>query len=87
MTRAEDSYASIKGNVANQVVALYKALGGGWEAQTGKAFLSESVAQQMIDRNDWGGYLDEQGRQLPEIYIPTPEEKEQQEDKQQEEQQ
>lgn len=86
MTRAEDSYASIKGNVANQVVALYKALGGGWEAQTGKAFLSESVAQQMIDRNDWGGYLDEQGRQLPEIYIPTPEEKEQQEDKQQEEQ-
>ncbi|GAK21310.1 LOW QUALITY PROTEIN: putative outer membrane protein [Vibrio sp. JCM 19052] len=29
MTRAEDSYATIKGNVANQVVALYKALGGG----------------------------------------------------------
>lgn len=26
MTRAEDSYATIKGNVANQVVALYKSL-------------------------------------------------------------
>ncbi|EEX94505.1 outer membrane protein [Vibrio orientalis CIP 102891 = ATCC 33934] len=87
MTRAEDSYASIKGNVANQVIALYKALGGGWEAQTGKAFLSEPVAQQMIDRNNWGGDLDEPGRQLPEIYIEPPAKKGQQGDSQQEEQQ
>ncbi|KIP71029.1 membrane protein [Vibrio harveyi] len=65
MTRAEDSYATIKGNVANQVVALYKALGGGWEAQTGKPFLSEGVAKQMQERSDWDGYLDEEARVLP----------------------
>lgn len=52
MTRAEDSYAQIKGNVANQVIALYKALGGGWQAQTGKPFLEESIAKQMQDRTD-----------------------------------
>lgn len=69
MTRAEDSYATIKGNVANQVVALYKALGGGWEAQTGKPFLSETVAKQMQDRSDWDGLLDEQERVLPPIRI------------------
>ncbi len=69
MTRAEDSYATIKGNVANQVVALYKALGGGWEAQTGKPFLSETVAKQMQDRSDWDGLLDEEERVLPPIRV------------------
>ncbi|MCG9235416.1 TolC family protein [Vibrio harveyi] len=72
MTRAEDSYATIKGNVANQVVALYKALGGGWEAQTGKPFLSETVAKQMQDRSDWDGLLDEEERVLPPIRIEPP---------------
>lgn len=75
MTRAEDSYATIKGNVANQVVALYKALGGGWEAQTGKPFLSETVAKQMQDRSDWDGSLDEEERILPPIRIEPPSDK------------
>lgn len=72
MTRAEDSYAQIKGNVANQVIALYKALGGGWLAQTGKPFLEESIAKQMQDRTDWDGYLDEENRTLPPLPIETP---------------
>ncbi|RIW15397.1 TolC family protein [Vibrio harveyi] len=75
MTRAEDSYATIKGNVANQVVALYKALGGGWEAHTGKPFLSETVAKQMQDRSDWDGLLDEEERVLPPIRIEPPSDK------------
>lgn len=77
MTRAEDSYATIKGNVANQVVALYKALGGGWEAQTGKPFLSETVAKQMQDRSDWDGLLDEEERVLPPLLLEQPSDKEQ----------
>ncbi|KLV07303.1 membrane protein [Photobacterium aquae] len=58
MTRSEDAYAVVKGNVANQVVALYKSLGGGWEANTGKAFVSDSLKQQMQSRTDWGEELD-----------------------------
>jgi len=58
MTRSEDSYALIKGNVANQVVALYKALGGGWEVNTGKPFVSEAHIEQMQKRIDWGDELD-----------------------------
>ncbi|MCR9963899.1 TolC family protein [Vibrio antiquarius] len=72
MTRAEDSYATIKGNVANQVVALYKALGGGWQTQTGKPFLSESIAKQMTERTDWDGYLNEENRVLPPLRLETP---------------
>ncbi len=80
MTRAEDSYATIKGNVANQVVALYKALGGGWEAQTGKPFLSETVAKQMQDRSDWDDLLDEEERVLPPLLLEQPSDKTQTDD-------
>lgn len=82
MTRAEDSYATIKGNVANQVVALYKALGGGWETQTGKPFLSETVAKQMQDRSDWDDLLDEEERVLPPLLLEQPSEKTQADDAQ-----
>ncbi|MGR5156531.1 TolC family protein [Vibrio owensii] len=75
MTRAEDSYATIKGNVANQVVALYKALGGGWKTQTGKPFLSETVAKQMQDRSDWDDLLDEEERVLPPLLLEQPSDK------------
>ncbi len=82
MTRAEDSYANIKGNVANQVVALYKALGGGWETQTGKPFLSETSAKQMQDRSDWDGLLDEEERVLPPLLLEQPSDKAQADDTQ-----
>ncbi|NOH49577.1 hypothetical protein F0262_16125 [Vibrio rotiferianus] len=82
MTRAEDSYATIKGNVANQVVALYKSLGGGWETQTGKPFLSETTAKQMQDRSDWDGLLDEEERVLPPLLLKQPSDKAQTDDTQ-----
>ncbi|WP_182052090.1 TolC family protein [Vibrio sp. B1FIG11] len=82
MTRAEDSYATIKGNVANQVVALYKSLGGGWEAQTGQPFLSETTAKQMQDRSDWDGLLDEEERVLPPLRLDQPSDKAQADDAQ-----
>ncbi|WP_425654981.1 TolC family protein [Vibrio campbellii] len=82
MTRAEDSYATIKGNVANQVVALYKSLGGGWEAQTGQPFLSETTAKQMQDRSDWDGLLGEEERVLPPLRLDQPSDKAQADDAQ-----
>lgn len=59
MTRSEDAYAIVKGNVANQVVALYKSLGGGWEAQTGRAFIRPGTQEQLQNRTDWGDLLDD----------------------------
>ncbi len=58
MTRSEDSHAQTKGNIANQVVALYKSLGGGWEANSGKAFVSDALIETMKARTDWGAQLD-----------------------------
>ena len=58
LTRNEDTYAVIQGNIANQVVLLYKALGGGWEINSEKKYLHTEDVKAMRERTDWGEYLD-----------------------------
>ena len=58
MTLREDTYAQSKGNIANNVVALYKALGGGWEAYDELPFVKPATVEQMKARTDWGDYLE-----------------------------
>ncbi|MCY9853339.1 TolC family protein [Vibrio mediterranei] len=71
MTRSEDSYAQIKGNVANQVVALYKSLGGGWQINSGKAFVSPEHVEQMNKRTDWSDQLQQENVALPSLTLRT----------------
>jgi len=65
LTTTQDRYATIRGNVALSVVALYKALGGGWQSRQGKAYISKETAQKMKGRIDWGKYLDPTMTTLP----------------------
>jgi len=65
LTRNQDQYAQIKGNLATNVILLYKALGGGWQMSKGKAYLSREMAEKMQKRTDWGEYLDENMTRLP----------------------
>jgi outer membrane protein TolC len=58
MTLREDTYAQSKGNIANNVVALYKALGGGWEAYDELPLVKPATVEQMKARTDWGDYLE-----------------------------
>ena len=58
MTLREDIYAQTRGNIANQVVALYKALGGGWEAHADLPVVRPEIIEQMKSRTDWGDYLE-----------------------------
>lgn len=55
----QDSLANSRGNIVQGLVALYRALGGGWEIRQGKDFVPGSVRQEMARRTDWGGLLDE----------------------------
>jgi outer membrane protein TolC len=57
MTLREDSYALTRGKIANNLVALYKALGGGWEAHSEHPLVRPEVIKQMKARTDWGDYL------------------------------
>ncbi len=65
LTQNEDTYAKIKGNIAIQVIALYKALGGGWQKSIGKSYISKSDIKQMSERTDWGEYFDDNATKLP----------------------
>ena len=66
LTSTQDRYAQIKGSLSLNVIALYKALGGGWQVSKGKAYLSQETAAKMKGRVDWGKYLDPDMTKLPE---------------------
>lgn len=61
----QDSLASTLGGVAASLVAVYRALGGGWEIREGKTLVSPEVKKEMESRTDWGGLL------APESYNPA----------------
>ena len=65
LTRNEDQYAQIQGNIATQVIALYKALGGGWQMDRNNSYINDADMKQMQERTDWGEYLDENATLLP----------------------
>jgi len=58
MTVREDVYAQTRGSMANQIVALYKALGGGWEPFAAQPVLAPATIEQMKLRIDWGDSLE-----------------------------
>jgi len=60
LTRNEDAYAQIKGNIAIQVISLYKALGGSFKIQK-KSYLHREDSEALQKRGvDWGEYLTEE---------------------------
>jgi len=56
-----------RGRVARNLVAVYRALGGGWQIRDGKDFISTGSKDSMRERTNWGGLLD------PEAAEPVPE--------------
>lgn len=55
----EDALAAARGSVALNLIALYKALGGGWQLRAGSSFVDEDTREQMRQRTSWGGMLDD----------------------------
>lgn len=53
----QDSYLVTRDAAVNSLIALYKALGGGWYSE--RPLIDASTSEQMKRRTDWGGLLDE----------------------------
>ena len=51
----QDALTRARGDVAIQLVRLYKALGGGWQGH-GRA-IPEAVRREMAERTEWGSWL------------------------------
>ncbi|WP_353849985.1 hypothetical protein [Accumulibacter sp.] len=48
-----------QGSVAQSLVALYKAMGGGWLAGRGRPLLDDATRETMGERGDWRELLQE----------------------------
>jgi NodT family efflux transporter outer membrane factor (OMF) lipoprotein len=67
----EDALASARGGVVQGIIAVYRALGGGWQIREGHDVVSDEVKAEMARRTDWGRML-EPSHHLPKT--PPPEE-------------
>ena len=50
-------YISSQGAAVSNLVALFKALGGGWEGHGGDAYISPETQETMRKRTDWGDLI------------------------------
>jgi NodT family efflux transporter outer membrane factor (OMF) lipoprotein len=58
LRNAEEALAVAQGSVAANLIATYKALGGGWEIRRGDALIPEDTRREMEERTDWGDMLE-----------------------------
>jgi NodT family efflux transporter outer membrane factor (OMF) lipoprotein len=53
----QDRLVSNLGNVTQNLIALYKAMGGGWQSARRQPVLDEQTREAMKERSDWNGLL------------------------------
>ncbi len=63
----QERLVTSRGNVTLNLIALYKAMGGGWETGRSRPVLDEQTHKTMRERSEWKGLLD---APLPPRHIP-----------------
>ena len=54
----QQRYITSQSTVVRSLVALYKAIGGGWEIRANRGFVDQETIDAMQERTDWGGLLE-----------------------------
>ena len=67
----QQRYASSQGDAVRSLVAIYKALGGGWQIRQGRDFVDQGTRAVMEQRTDWGELLTPGEAQSEEIGDPS----------------
>ncbi|WP_235187571.1 efflux transporter outer membrane subunit [Methylobacter tundripaludum] len=67
----QDSLANTLGDISNNLVGVYRALGGGWQVRESKDVVPDSVKEQMAKRTDWGGLLTPAAQPSPDVHTPS----------------
>jgi NodT family efflux transporter outer membrane factor (OMF) lipoprotein len=71
LLQEQNSLAQTQSSIATNLIALYKALGGGWELRQGQPIVPESMQTEMQKRTNWGKLLP--SKPAPETLAdPTP---------------
>ncbi len=58
LVNLKQSHIQSLGQISLNIIAIYKAIGGGWSANS-NIKLDENTAKQMQERTDWGPYFDD----------------------------
>lgn len=58
LTTEQSRLVATRGAVALNVIALYRALGGGWDLRESQDLVPASIKDQMKKRTDWGDMID-----------------------------
>jgi NodT family efflux transporter outer membrane factor (OMF) lipoprotein len=73
LLQEEIRLADTRSSIATNLIALYKALGGGWELRQGQPIVAENTRAEMQKRTDWGSFLPPpQPPLVPETLNPPP---------------
>jgi outer membrane protein TolC len=65
LTELQDSLVFSAGTVDQNLVAIYRSLGGGWGLREGKDFVSAGIKEEMEKRTNWGGMLSPKKAEYP----------------------
>ena len=57
LTTRQDELVFTAGTVGQNLVAIYRSMGGGWGIRAGKDFVSAEIKEQMEQRTNWGDLL------------------------------
>ena len=63
----QDQSTIARGDIARNLISMYRALGGGWQLREGNDFVPAPTREEMAERTNWGDILtpDEQETALP----------------------
>jgi NodT family efflux transporter outer membrane factor (OMF) lipoprotein len=65
LTARQDDLVSTAGSVGQNLVAIYRALGGGWELRKNNDFVPQSIKEEMVQRTNWGKILSPEELEYP----------------------
>jgi hypothetical protein len=58
LLQEQNNLARAESSIATSLIALYKALGGGWELRIDQPIVPESTKAEMKERTDWGSLIE-----------------------------
>jgi NodT family efflux transporter outer membrane factor (OMF) lipoprotein len=65
LTDQQDVWTATRGDAIVNLIAMYKALGGGWQIREGQYFVSKDNLEQMEKRTNWGDLLEPEALVTP----------------------